>query len=163
MCLGVYVISCSVGLYNVCHADNHVEVNSLVTPFHIIPEWYFLWLYTILKVIPEKLLGLMCFLVWLMIMCNVCESRNVCNICRVVSVMCDNVICVYLMSVIICVMCIGLQMCVDMYICMGRVFMCVNQVVVWFVLCSSRVYVLSVSIIPHNCRHTYRNTRLVSM
>jgi quinol-cytochrome oxidoreductase complex cytochrome b subunit len=144
VCLGVYVISWSVGLYNVCHADNHVEVNSLVTPFHIIPEWYFLWLYTVLKVVPQKLLGLMCFLVWLMIMCNVCESRNVCSICRVVSVMCDNVMCVYLMSVIICVVLCGLCMCVDMYVCMGRVFVCLVSMFVWVVLCSSRVYVLSV-------------------
>ena len=45
------------GIYNVCHSDNHIEVDSLITPYHIVPEWYFLCYYTILKVIPHKLVG----------------------------------------------------------------------------------------------------------
>ncbi|MBX9862023.1 MAG: cytochrome b N-terminal domain-containing protein [Hyphomicrobium sp.] len=39
------------------HADNYIEANALVTPPHIVPEWYFLPFYAILRAIPSKLGG----------------------------------------------------------------------------------------------------------
>lgn len=39
------------------HPDNYIEANPLVTPPHIVPEWYFLPFYAILRAIPNKLLG----------------------------------------------------------------------------------------------------------
>ncbi len=39
------------------HADNYIEANPLVTPPHIVPEWYFLPFYAILRAIPDKLGG----------------------------------------------------------------------------------------------------------
>jgi ubiquinol-cytochrome c reductase cytochrome b/c1 subunit len=39
------------------HADNYVEANPLVTPPHIVPEWYFLPFYAILRAVPSKLGG----------------------------------------------------------------------------------------------------------
>jgi ubiquinol-cytochrome c reductase cytochrome b/c1 subunit len=39
------------------HADNYIPANPLVTPPHIVPEWYFLPFYAILRAIPNKLLG----------------------------------------------------------------------------------------------------------
>ncbi|HET6321141.1 MAG TPA: cytochrome b N-terminal domain-containing protein, partial [Hyphomicrobium sp.] len=39
------------------HADNYIEANPLVTPPHIVPEWYFLPFYAILRAIPSKLMG----------------------------------------------------------------------------------------------------------
>jgi ubiquinol-cytochrome c reductase cytochrome b/c1 subunit len=39
------------------HADNYVEANPLVTPPHIVPEWYFLPFYAILRAVPDKLGG----------------------------------------------------------------------------------------------------------
>ena len=39
------------------HADNYIEANPLQTPPHIVPEWYFLPYYAILRAIPNKLLG----------------------------------------------------------------------------------------------------------
>jgi ubiquinol-cytochrome c reductase cytochrome b subunit len=39
------------------HADNYVQANPLVTPPHIVPEWYFLPFYAILRAIPDKVLG----------------------------------------------------------------------------------------------------------
>ena len=41
------------------HPDNLVPANSLSTPSHITPEWYFLWVYAILRSIPSKGLGIM--------------------------------------------------------------------------------------------------------
>ena len=37
--------------------ENFLPANPLVTPLHIQPEWYFLWLYAILRSIPNKLGG----------------------------------------------------------------------------------------------------------
>jgi ubiquinol-cytochrome c reductase cytochrome b/c1 subunit len=39
------------------HPDNYIEANPLSTPPHIVPEWYFLPYYAILRAIPDKLLG----------------------------------------------------------------------------------------------------------
>jgi ubiquinol-cytochrome c reductase cytochrome b subunit len=39
------------------HPDNYTLANSLVTPPHIVPEWYFLPFYAILRSIPSKLGG----------------------------------------------------------------------------------------------------------
>jgi len=38
-------------------SENFIIANPLVTPVHIIPEWYFLWVYAILRSIPNKLGG----------------------------------------------------------------------------------------------------------
>ena len=37
--------------------DNYIEANPLATPAHIVPEWYFMPYYAILRSIPQKLLG----------------------------------------------------------------------------------------------------------
>jgi len=39
------------------HADNYTPANPLVTPQHIVPEWYFLPFYAILRAVPDKLMG----------------------------------------------------------------------------------------------------------
>jgi len=39
------------------HPDNYIQANPLVTPEHIVPEWYFLPLYAILRAIPHKTAG----------------------------------------------------------------------------------------------------------
>jgi ubiquinol-cytochrome c reductase cytochrome b subunit len=55
-------------------ADNYNPANPLVTPAHIVPEWYLLPFYAILRAIPNKLIGvlalaaaigLLAFLPWL--------------------------------------------------------------------------------------------------
>jgi ubiquinol-cytochrome c reductase cytochrome b subunit len=35
-------------------ADNYIEANPLVTPAHIVPEWYFKTFYAILRSVPDK-------------------------------------------------------------------------------------------------------------
>jgi ubiquinol-cytochrome c reductase cytochrome b/c1 subunit len=56
------------------HADNYIPANPAVTPQHIVPEWYYLPFYAILRSIPNKLLGvialfasvaILAFLPWL--------------------------------------------------------------------------------------------------
>jgi ubiquinol-cytochrome c reductase cytochrome b subunit len=39
------------------HPDNYIPANPMSTPAHIVPEWYFLPVYAILRSIPNKLGG----------------------------------------------------------------------------------------------------------
>lgn len=41
------------------HPDNAIPANPLATPAHIVPEWYFLPFYAILRAVPDKLLGVL--------------------------------------------------------------------------------------------------------
>jgi quinol-cytochrome oxidoreductase complex cytochrome b subunit len=49
------------------HSDNYIEANALVTPHHIVPEWYFLPYYAILRSIPSKLGGFLCMIASILI------------------------------------------------------------------------------------------------
>lgn len=40
------------------HSDNYIPANPLVTPAHIVPEWYFLPFYAILRSCPDKIGGI---------------------------------------------------------------------------------------------------------
>ena len=44
------------------HADNYIEADPLVTPAHIVPEWYLLPFYAILRSVPDKLMGVVAML-----------------------------------------------------------------------------------------------------
>jgi ubiquinol-cytochrome c reductase cytochrome b subunit len=39
------------------HPDNYIPANPMSTPAHIVPEWYFLPVYAILRSIPNKFGG----------------------------------------------------------------------------------------------------------
>jgi len=47
---------------NIIDPVNNVPANPLVTPTHIVPEWYFLPFYAILRSIPNKLGGVITLL-----------------------------------------------------------------------------------------------------
>ena len=53
------------------HPDNYIPANPMVTPAHIVPEWYFLPFYAILRSIPNKLGGVLAMFgaiaVWLLL------------------------------------------------------------------------------------------------
>jgi quinol-cytochrome oxidoreductase complex cytochrome b subunit len=50
------------------HPDNYIPANPLVTPSHIVPEWYFLPFYAILRSIPDKLGGVLAMLASILIL-----------------------------------------------------------------------------------------------
>jgi ubiquinol-cytochrome c reductase cytochrome b/c1 subunit len=41
------------------HSDNYIPANPLITPSHIVPEWYLLPFYAILRSVPDKLGGVL--------------------------------------------------------------------------------------------------------
>ncbi|RYE13056.1 MAG: cytochrome b/b6, partial [Rickettsiales bacterium] len=50
------------------HPDNYIPANPLVTPLSIVPEWYLLPFYAILRAIPDKLGGVIAMLGSLLIL-----------------------------------------------------------------------------------------------
>nr|YP_009244851.1 cytochrome b [Amynthas carnosus]AMO26936.1 cytochrome b [Amynthas carnosus]BDQ43868.1 cytochrome b [Amynthas carnosus] len=48
--------------------ENFLMSNPLVTPIHIKPEWYFLWMYAILRSIPNKLGGVVALFAAIVVM-----------------------------------------------------------------------------------------------
>ena len=55
-----FVLFCGIVFYSpdkLGHSDNYIEANSMQTPASIVPEWYLLPFYAILRSIPNKLLG----------------------------------------------------------------------------------------------------------
>jgi ubiquinol-cytochrome c reductase cytochrome b subunit len=50
------------------HPDNYIPADPLVTPAHIVPEWYFLPFYAILRAIPDKLGGVLLMFASIMIL-----------------------------------------------------------------------------------------------
>lgn len=59
--LGVYLIPFTFMVFfypeALGHTDNYIPADPLVTPAHIVPEWYFLPFYAILRAVPIKELG----------------------------------------------------------------------------------------------------------
>lgn len=54
------------------HPDNYIEANSLVTPSHIVPEWYFLPFYAVLRAVPTRDLGVIIIIItlfWNILIC----------------------------------------------------------------------------------------------
>nr|ALR69287.1 cytochrome b [Bemisia tabaci] len=58
-------------------SENFIMANSLVTPLHIQPEWYYLFSYAILRSIPNKLGGVVALFVSILILAVfvVCKSK----------------------------------------------------------------------------------------
>lgn len=50
------------------HPDNYIPANALVTPLSILPEWYLLVPYAILRIVPNKLLGVLLLLISILIL-----------------------------------------------------------------------------------------------
>jgi ubiquinol-cytochrome c reductase cytochrome b subunit len=61
--LGVFLVLLSAVVFflpnSMGHPDNYIPANPMVTPAHIVPEWYFLPFYAILRAVPDKLLGVL--------------------------------------------------------------------------------------------------------
>jgi ubiquinol-cytochrome c reductase cytochrome b subunit len=55
--LCLYFLQTHFGISSFSHPDNALEVCGLLTPLHIVPEWYFLCQYAMLKAVPNKNAG----------------------------------------------------------------------------------------------------------
>nr|YP_009312531.1 cytochrome b [Pseudoterranova cattani]AOV63282.1 cytochrome b [Pseudoterranova cattani] len=53
----VFVLLCFLGPFYLGDPEMFTESDPMVSPAHIVPEWYFLYAYAILRAIPNKVLG----------------------------------------------------------------------------------------------------------
>ena len=109
----LYIIQLFFGVYSLSHPDNAFQVNELVTPLHIVPEWYFLSYYTMLKVIPNKNAGFIILLTSILILLLFGESRRL-NFN-------SNFYNIHFFLIIICFLWIGAQLPQEIFISYGRI------------------------------------------
>nr|YP_010031606.1 cytochrome b [Necremnus tutae]QOV03001.1 cytochrome b [Necremnus tutae] len=62
------LIICMLNPYILSDPENFNKANSMITPIHIQPEWYFLFAYAILRSIPNKLGGVIALLFSILIL-----------------------------------------------------------------------------------------------
>nr|YP_009300659.1 cytochrome b [Turritopsis dohrnii]ALK27160.1 cytochrome b [Turritopsis dohrnii] len=65
------IVICSLVFYypnTLGDPENFINANPLVTPVHIMPEWYFLFAYAILRAIPNKLGGVIALVISVVIL-----------------------------------------------------------------------------------------------
>merc|ERR1712147_395332 len=74
--LGLYFLQCHFGFSTLSHPDNALEVSRLTTPLHIVPEWYFLCQYALLKAVPNKNAGFIVLLTSILFVLFPGEVRN---------------------------------------------------------------------------------------
>ncbi len=74
--LSLYMIQTHFNIYSFSHPDNRLEVSELFTPLHIVPEWYFLCQYSMLKSIPNKNIGFIILLTSIISLFLFGEIRN---------------------------------------------------------------------------------------
>merc|ERR1712087_348383 len=79
--LCLYFIQTHFGISSLSHPDNALEACALLTPLHIVPEWYFLCQYAMLKAVPNKNAGFIILLTSIFIFFIFGEIRNLTTLC----------------------------------------------------------------------------------
>merc|ERR1712170_282343 len=120
--LCLYFLQTFFGVSSLSHPDNALEVNALLTPLHIVPEWYFLCQYAMLKAIPNKNAGFIILLTSIFIFFFFGEIRNLTTFTRLVH--CNSGSSFFISSFfssVICFLWIGAQLPQEKFISYGRI------------------------------------------
>merc|ERR1712078_449886 len=80
--LCLYFLQTHFGVSSLSHPDNALEACALLTPLHIVPEWYFLCQYSMLKAVPNKNAGFIVLLTSILILFLFGEIRNLTTFTR---------------------------------------------------------------------------------
>merc|ERR1712217_91165 len=79
--LFLYFLQTHFGISSLSHPDNALEACTLLTPLHIVPEWYFLCQYAMLKAVPNKNAGFIILLTSILTFFIFGEIRNLTALC----------------------------------------------------------------------------------
>merc|ERR1712194_20007 len=79
--LCLYFLQTHFGISSLSHPDNALEACALLTPLHIVPEWYFLCQYAMLKAVPNKNAGFIILLTSILTLFFFGEIRNLTTLC----------------------------------------------------------------------------------
>merc|ERR1712110_419447 len=83
--LCLYFLQTHFGISSLSHPDNALEACGLLTPLHIVPEWYFLCQYAMLKAVPNKNAGFIILLTSIFTLFFFGEIRNLTTLCLLFS------------------------------------------------------------------------------
>ena len=115
-----------IGIFTLSHPDNAFQVNELITPLHIVPEWYFLSYYTMLKAIPNKnagfiilLTSILILMLFLSLLGSLGDSLGEPSFMFPMDRTHDASACFFL--IIICFLWIGAQLPQEIFISYGRI------------------------------------------
>merc|ERR1711959_33957 len=86
--LCLYFLQTHFGISSFSHPDNALEACGLLTPLHIVPEWYFLCQYAMLKAVPNKNAGFIILLTSIFTFLFFPEIRNLTTFTRLMD--CNN-------------------------------------------------------------------------
>merc|ERR1712104_15919 len=78
----LYFLQTHFGVSSLSHPDNALEACAFLTPLHIVPEWYFLCQYAMLKAVPNKNAGFIILLTSIFILFLFGEIRNLTTFTR---------------------------------------------------------------------------------
>merc|ERR1712045_222330 len=81
----LYFLQTHFGISSLSHPDNALEACALLTPLHIVPEWYFLCQYAMLKAVPNKNSGFIILLTSIFVLFFFGEIRNLTTLCLLFS------------------------------------------------------------------------------
>merc|ERR1712185_517955 len=79
--LSLYFLQTHFGVSSLSHPDNALEACAFLTPLHIVPEWYFLCQYAMLKAVPNKNAGFIILLTSIFALFFLGEIRNLTTFC----------------------------------------------------------------------------------
>merc|ERR1712086_914239 len=79
--LCLYFLQTHFGVSSLSHPDNALKACALLTPLHIVPEWYFLCQYAMLKAVPNKNAGFIILLTSTFALFFFGEIRNLTTFC----------------------------------------------------------------------------------
>merc|ERR1712061_866998 len=86
--LCLYFLQTHFGISSLSHPDNALEACALLTPLHIVPEWYFLFQSAMLKAVPNKNAGFIILLTSIFVLFFFGEIRNLTTFTRLID--CNN-------------------------------------------------------------------------
>merc|ERR1712039_11385 len=79
--LCLYFLQTHFGIFSLSHPDNSGNGIGILTPLHIVPEWYFLCQYAMLKAVPNKNAGFIILLTSILALFFFGEIRNLTTLC----------------------------------------------------------------------------------
>nr|YP_010947720.1 cytochrome b [Nycteria heischi]WKB11747.1 cytochrome b [Nycteria heischi] len=129
------------GILPLSHPDNAIIVDRYATPLHIVPEWYFLPFYAMLKTIPNKTAGLLIMLLSLQILFLLAEQRNLTTIIQfklTFSAREYSTPIIWFICSFYALLWIGCQLPQDIFILYGRLFIILFFCSALFTLIQSR-------------------------
>merc|ERR1712086_193892 len=116
----LYFLQTHFGISSLSHPDNALEACALLTPLHIVPEWYFPCQYAMLKAVPNKNAGFIILLTSIFILFLFGEIRLVAAFVRLMD--CNNGFSLsFLLFIFICFLWIGAQFPQEKFLSYARI------------------------------------------